>query len=122
MTERIFKSEYQDVYRIKDGVLLLVNKYEHNYNIYPWTIHQDSKPYLGSKYLKILISNYEHEDYTCGKIWRVPKGMILADCRPVKLVNKNKWKYEIKTTGNAFSGDKQEIIKYFNEIVSIINQ
>lgn len=69
------------------------------------------------KRLKILKENYykQYDDIT------VPKGTVLYYERPVELADKSEWNYQVKTTGEALSGDFYEVTELLNEILKKIN-
>lgn len=119
---KIFNSEYQDVYRIKDGVLFLVNKFEYDKELYPYGIHySDCAPYKKSNYLKVLKKDFYRKIILAKEEYFIPKETVLEGCRPIKITSKDKWRYEIKTTGDLFSGESREMLDYFSEIQEIIN-
>lgn len=41
---------------------------------------------------------------------------------PVKPTDKNNYRYEIKTTGDSFSGNKEEMLKLIDEIKNMISK
>lgn len=104
--EVLANTEYQDVYRIVDGVLLIVNKFKR--------IIYDEDKYFGvsfskskvksynkgcQKWLKVLKEDY-YDEYSNIS---VPKGTVLYQDYPVELTTKpENYIYEIKTTGDAF--------------------
>ena len=115
--EVLANTEYQDVYRIVDGVLLIVNKFKR-------IIYDKDKYFRVSfseakfksynkgcqKWLKVLKEDY-HDEYSNIS---VPKGIVLYQYYPVEpTIKPENYIYEIKTTGNAFGGD-------YNEVVDII--
>lgn len=119
--EVVVQTEYQDIYRIKHGVLLIVNKF----------VRADSnnsvRMFQPRNKLKLYHKNCQNlrelkEDY-----WppycpvELLKGTVLYRDYPVEATNdKTKWKYEIKTTDNCFSGDSIELLNYIKEIESVI--
>lgn len=123
--EVLANTEYQDVYRIVDGVLLIVNKFKR--------IIYDEDKYFGvsfskakfksynkdcQKWLKVLKEDY-HDEYSN---ITVPKGTVLYQDYPVELINKpENYIYEIKTTGNAFSGDYSEVMDMINNIREVMD-
>ena len=119
--EVVAKTEYQDVYRITDGVLLVVNKFNLKYAGYSvWRFGKRGKKYNpNTKDLYVL-----QEDYTdvYGRFPEtVPKGTVLYFDRPVVSTDdKSEWKYFIKTTGECFSGYDFEIKEMLKEIEEII--
>lgn len=101
-TEKIFSSIYQDVYRLFYGVLLLVNKFN--------TVGCDAsnfktKQYYPSKYLRVLKED-AIDPITRAKF---PKGTIMYEGKPVRLVNQEKWVYELKISGGVCVGTADEM-------------
>ena len=117
------KSNYQDVYRIKDGVLLVVNKFDYVYDKDGFrrrvnTDRKNSKTYENNcKDLKVATDRIESYD---NKV--IKPGQVLYHGYPVELVPKDKWEYQIKTTGDMFSGNANEIVEYIKEIGRIIGE
>lgn len=114
------ETEYQDLYRITDGVLLVINKFEYiDYDGWMSLYNPKAKKYHEGcqTQLKELKKDYYHS-YTG---MTIPKGTILYYGVPVRTVEKDKWKYEIKTTGNSFSGDIDRMTELINEILKKIN-
>lgn len=113
------KSDYQDVYRVKNGVLLIVNKFEYMKN---------KDGYIG----RVYVTNKNSVIYTngCKDLRRatdrigdyVEIGQILYAGYPVKLTTKDNWDYQIKTTGDMFSGNLEEMVNYINDIIKIIKR
>lgn len=123
--EVLCKSGYQDIYRITDGVLLVINKfkpmkidginYPHVWN----TNKSNSRIYTNGcqKHLKRLTQEYKHEQ---SPKWSVPIGTVIYGNTPVEIAPKNEWEYQIKTTGELFSGNQESILRLLNEIKKII--
>lgn len=122
--EILAKTEYQDLYRVTDGVLLVVNKFipiEYENEKY-FTVHR--KGVKQGKYnkgcqdcLKVLKEDYydEYRNIT------VPKGTVTYIDRPViPTDNQSDWKYEVKTTGSALSGDFDAIETLLSSILYTI--
>lgn len=117
------ETEYQDLYRITDGVLLVVNKFKPiYYGEYKYVSLYDPKVKSYNKgcqkRLKILKEDYykQYDDIT------VPKGTVLYYERPVELVDKSEWNYQIKTTGESLSGDFDEVTELLTSIIKIIDK
>ena len=123
--EILANTEYQDVYRILDGVLLIVNKFKR-------IIYDEDKYFRVSfseakfksynkgcqKWLKVLKEDY-HDEYSNIS---VPKGTVLYQDYPVELTIKpENYIYEIKTTGNAFGGDYNEVMDMIKNIRAILD-
>ena len=122
MIEILAETEYQDLYRITDGVLLVVNKFKPiDYGKDKWIYLYDPKVKSYNKgcqkQLKILKEDYykQYDDIT------VPKGTVLYYERPVELARKDEWNYQIKTTGESLSGHFDEVTELLNEILKKIN-
>ena len=138
MVEILAETEYQDLYRITDGVLLVVNKFkpiDYGEDKYVSLYDPKVKSYNKGcqKQLKILKEDYykQYDDIT------VPKGTVIMSFkltigrtsitnediygRPVELARKDEWNYQIKTTGEALSGDSDEVTELLNEILKKIN-
>lgn len=116
------ETEYQDLYRITDGVLLVVNKFKPiDYGEDKYVSRYDPKVKSYNKgcqkRLKILKEDYykQYDDIT------VPKGTVLYYERPVELARKDEWNYQIKTTGESLSGHFDEVTELLNEILKKIN-
>ncbi len=123
--EVLANTEYQDVYRIVDGVLLIVNKFKR-------IIYDKDKYFRVSfseakfksynkgcqKWLKVLKEDY-HDEYSNIS---VPIGTVLYQDYPVELTIKpENYIYEIKTTGNAFGGDYNEVMDMINDIREVMD-
>lgn len=125
--EILCESDYQNVYRIMDGVLLVVDKFEgisFENDQYPSVYRKDNKR-IWKKYahgcesgLVELVVKYKNKYSE----WELPKGTVLYNNRPVKIVPKVKWKYKIKTTGSMFSGGFTQINCALEEIISLIEK
>ena len=122
--EILAKTEYQDLYRVTDGVLLVVNKFvpiEYENEKY-FTVHRrgvkQRKYNKGCQdWLKVLKEDYydEYRNIT------VPKGTVTYIDRPViPTDNQSDWKYEVKTTGSALSGDFDMIEMLLSSILYTI--
>lgn len=117
------ETEYQDLYRITDGVLLVVNKFkpiDYGEDKYVSLYDPKVKSYNKGcqKRLKILKEDYysKYEDVT------VSQGTVLYYGRPVELARKYEWNYQIKTTGESLSGDFDEVTELLTSIIKIIDK
>lgn len=109
--EVVCQTEYQDVYRVKSGVLLVVNKFkivtDENGRRDFISAYSKNRPYhKHSKDLRILTADYyyspTHRTYKAGQ--------VVYNGYPVELIdNKEEWGFQIKTTGDALSGTFGEI-------------
>ena len=124
--EVLANTEYQDVYRIVDGVLLIVNKFKRiicNEDEYFRVSFSNSKVKSYNKgcqkWLKVLKEDY-HDEYSNIS---VPKGTVLYQDYPVELTIKpENYIYEIKTTGNAFGGDYNEVTDIIDNIYKLMDR
>lgn len=121
--QTLCKSDYQDVYRIKDGVILLVNKFDYvhgddGYRRSFFTTTKNTMTYAsGCRDLKKVIERIEGYNKTYAEV-----GQVLYHGYPVKLIPKKNWNYQIKTTGDMFSGNSEETVNYLEDIIKIIKK
>lgn len=123
--EIIVKTEYQEVYRVTGGVLLVINKfvkmypneYVHSSN---WgTEKKNGKRKTYNKNTKDLYIQQFNEISWSGK--EIPKGTILYFSEPVIASdNKYDWNYKVKTSGDSFSGDIDLIEDLLSNILYVI--
>lgn len=121
--ETLAETEYQDLYRITDGVLLVVNKFkpiDYGEDKYVSLYDPKVKSYNKGcqKQLKILKEDYysKYEDVI------VFQGTVLYYGRPVELACKEEWNYQIKTTGECFSGDIKKITELLNQMLEKVRE
>ena len=118
----VVESEYQDIYRVTDGALLIVNKFRR--------IDYSSQT---DRIISLYDGKFKSYNKNCQKWLRVlkedcniygitiPQGTVTYNLFPVELVSDiNDYKYEIKTTGSMFSGNNESMSKMLNEIISEI--
>lgn len=118
----VVETEYQDIYRIIDGVLLIVNKFK--------SVDYSSQT---DRIISVYDGKFKSYNKNCQKKLRIlkedcnmygitiPKGTVTYNLFPVEIVSdKADYKYEIKTTGNMFSGNNESMSKMLNEIISKI--
>ena len=117
----VCESDYQDIYRIKDGVLLVVNKFKpiHSSPNRICTCYSEkTKAYNKDcqKHLKVL-----QEDYVSWSGISVPKDTVIYHRTPVEIeTDKSKYEYQIKTTGEMFSGNSEWMLDYIGDIINVI--
>lgn len=122
--EILCKSDYQDLYRIKDGVLLVVNKFDYKKTDDGRAIYVC---YRGRKtvkkyndgcqdQLKVLKHEYECTYEQCV----LEAGTVLYNGYAVELTSKENWDYQIKTTGDLFSGNQVDILELIDEVKKLI--
>ena len=122
--EVLSNTEYQDVYRIVDGVLLIVNKfkriiYDEDKHFRVYTSKAKLKSYNKGcqKWLKVLKEDYKNKYNNIV----VTKGTILYMDYPVESTsNKADWTYEIKTTASCLGGDFTTTENMLNTILNIM--
>lgn len=125
--EVLANTEYQDVYRIVDGVLLIVNKFLYkDYSKKTKRIVRVNDIRRGNcktyhkgcqSYLKELERDYLDTYATV----TIPKGTVLYNGYPVEPTTKpENYIYKIKTTGDAFSGDYSELMDMIKNIRAIM--
>ena len=122
--EILCKSDYQDLYRIKDGVLLVVNKFDYKRTDEGRVIHvYDRDRKTVKKYndgcqdqLKVLKREYECTYEQCV----LEAGTVLYNGYAVELTSKENWYYQIKTTGDLFSGNQVDILELIDEVKKLI--
>ena len=116
------QTKYQDIYRVTDGVLLVVNKFEPLYIEgveYP-RVSPVNRAGMRSynkncqQQLKVLKNAWHCKESWYEPAWSVPAGTV------VSVSDKSKWQYEIKTTGNMFSGNAIEILEMLRDIKNIV--
>lgn len=124
--EMVANTEYQDIYRITDGVLLVVNKFipidysdqtKEYIHVYRNKVKYKSYDKNCQNWLKILKEDYEYK--YCSVI--IPKGTVLyMDIPVICTKDKDKWKYELKTTGSCFRGTYNEMFTMLDDVVDCI--
>lgn len=120
--EVLANTEYQDVYRIVDGVLLIVNKFKR--------IIYDEDKYFRVSFSKVKLKSYnkgcqkwlkvlKEDYYDAYSNITVPKGTVLYQDYPIKL--SNVYKYEVKTIGTSFSGNYSTVKSIINDIYEVMD-
>lgn len=122
--EIVAQTDYQDIYRITDGVLLVVNKF------ILIDYSDETKEYIRVHLSKVKYKSYNTNCQTWLKILKedyvykycpvvVPKGTVLYMGIPVICTNdQDKWEYELKTTGTAFSGTYDTMQEMLDNIIN----
>lgn len=122
--EILAETDYQDLYRISDGVLLVINKFkrikypsEPYFHVYTSDAKYKSYNKGCQKWLKVLKEDYKNKYNDIV----VPKGTILYMGYPVESTSKKAdWTYEIKTTASCLGGDFTTTENMLNTILSIM--
>lgn len=124
--ETLAQTEYQDLYRISDGVLLVINKFTRI-------------EYPNEKYFKVWLPDAKYKTYHKGcqkslkqlkedycnnyKDILIPKGTVLYEGYPVESTNnKSDWTYEVKTTGSCLGGGFDTVKGMLNTILMIMGE
>lgn len=109
----VVKTDYQDIYRITGGVLLIVDKFK----ILDDTIYSvKTKPYN-------KLTQYLRVTQTYCETWngnKCQQGTITYGYNICKLVDKEFYKFKVKTSGEDFSGYRKTIFTYIEDIQNII--
>ena len=126
MIEVLAQTDYQDLYRISDGVLLVINKFKPiDYSdkttrcVRVWFPDAKYKTYNKGcqKDLKELKEDYYDKYATL----TIKKGTVLYGGRPViNTDNKEDWTYEVKTTGSSLGGNFDVVEGMLSNILRII--
>ncbi|MDX5853216.1 hypothetical protein SIM22_03630 [Bacillus cereus group sp. BfR-BA-01363] len=110
--EQIKSHTVKDVYRISDGLLVEIHKYERIGNVWMQETKQ-TKGVQGCRGLRVLM-----EDYGDG----IPKGTFVLNSVPIRVVtDPNLFKAEIKTNGSGLYGTISELGKILQTIQSILD-
>lgn len=123
--EVVCKSDYQDIYRITGGVLLVVNKWEGKLingeyvNVFPPRGKRIWKKYAEGcqDLLRVLTKDYVDK----WDKFSLPKGTVLYNDRPIQIADRKNWHFQIKTSGECFGGISGVIIRYIDEIKEIMH-
>ena len=115
--EVVAKTEYQDIYRLKHGALLVVDKFEKMYPDYPIAYFGKKSSYdpnTKGLYIAKVGRNDKDKEF-------VKTGTVISYTKPVVCTtDKSKWRYKIKTSGEYFNGNASEMLKMLSEIEEII--
>lgn len=108
--EVVCQTEYQDIYRIKPYILLVVDKFTLGDPVYYRSNHlsQYTKPY--SKYTESGLRIDKDPDI--GKVYYYDRIAYLA--------SSNNYRFKLKTSGDAFNGNVEEfcsLVECCNRIV-----
>ncbi|MEC1437369.1 hypothetical protein P9D57_01105 [Bacillus sonorensis] len=109
--EKIQSHEIKDIWRIRDGLLIEISKYE-NLGWIGFSAYK-SKIVRGCKGLRMLAHDYLH----------FKKGDLIYRGSIVKPIgDKNKFKAEVRSSGGSIFGSFTEIEKVLADIHHILNQ
>lgn len=127
--EQVFASDYEDVYRVKDGVMFYVKKYNRvrdkktgRYRCIKLEDRMKLKNYIKDKSYQNCCLKIASEDvhidngFWSGDYTLVPKGSVFDNNFIVKPVSPDLYRYEIKTTGDSFSGLALDMTEFIENI------
>lgn len=122
--EIVVQTDYQDIYIITDGVLLIVDKfvsidYSDQTKEFVYVDRSKAKYKTYNKncqnWLQVLKEDYECK--YCPII--IPKGTVTYMDIPVICTNdKDKWEYELKTTETVFSGNYDTMLEMLDHVIN----
>lgn len=126
--EVLANTEYQNVYRITDGVLLVVNKFLYK------DYSKETKRIIGvnntgrdncktyNKGCQSCLKELKKDYLDTYATVTIPKGTVLYHGYPVEPTTKpENYIYEIKTTGDAFGGNYSEVMDMINNIRKVMD-
>ena len=110
----VVQTDYQDIYRITGGVLLVVDKFQGSDDSISY--NTKTRPY--NKYTQRL--RVTQEDCKTWNGNNCNKETITDGDTICKIVDKAYYKFKIKTSGEDFSGYQKSILFYMEDIKNII--
>lgn len=127
--EVLANTEYQDVYRIVDGVLLIVNKFL--YKDYSKktnrivkvnnTGRDNCKTY--NKGCQSCLKELKRDYFDTYATVTITKGTVLCHGYPIEpTIKPENYRYQIKRTGAMMSGDFTDMTSYLEMIAEIMKQ
>ena len=119
--EKIQEHPVQDIWRIKDGLLLYVNKYQRHskYNVFYLSSlnSKNTKIIRGCKGLRELKEDY-FDSYSKTTI---KKGTLLFENIPIEILSDSQmFKYDIRSSGGSIQGNYKTTIDTLNKIQKIL--
>ncbi|PFB08121.1 hypothetical protein [Bacillus thuringiensis] len=109
--EQIKSHPVKDVYRISDGLLVEIHKYERIGNVWMQETKQ-TKGVQGCRGLRVLTEDYGDN---------IPKGTFILNSVPIRIVtDANLFKAEIKTNGSGLYGSIPEFERTLKTIQNIL--
>ncbi|KEK23891.1 hypothetical protein [Bacillus gaemokensis] len=117
--EQIQSHPIKDIYRIREGVLIEVHKYE---SLGYWIGRQKlAKTVRGCKGLQVLTAPYLRK-YSYKSTEHYPEGTLLLDGEPVKpITDYRDFRIEVKSSGGSVLDSFDEIMKFTNQVQEIID-
>lgn len=132
--EQVFTSDYEDVYKVKDGVMFHVKKYSRvrdektgRYRCIKLEDRMKLKNYIKDKSYQNCCLKIASEDvhidngFWSGEYTLIQKGSVFDGDFIIKPVSPHFYRYEIKTSGDAFNGDIIQMNKMVKDIMEVIN-
>lgn len=124
--EVVANTEYQDIYRIVDGVLLVVNKFipidysnKTDRIVQAYWRNAKRRRYDGNCQDMLQVLKEDYKDDLSPVV--IPKGTVIHGSTPVICTkDKNKWRCELRTSGKGFSGNCDEMFKMLDDVVDCI--
>jgi hypothetical protein len=118
MMEKIQSHDIKDIWRVQDGLLIEIHKYERlGYSVYGSKAKM--KIVRGCKNLKELKEDYTDTYYK--KTY--PKGTLVYGSTPVRpITDVSQFKAEIKSSGGSVYGSIEEIEKVLKSIEKILDE
>lgn len=121
--EKIQESEFIDIYRIANGTLLYVRKYERDLNyrgsIYGRECDKHTKIIRGCKGLKQFKKPYTYYDYSASQNKVIPAGTFLLNDFVVIPTAKENFKFELKTS-DSIGGTREDMKRAFDKVNEIM--
>ena len=127
--QRLAETDYQDIYRVTDGVLLVINKFKEQSGVMQrlsyagWNqLYERNKKNIKKFHpqcqKELRIVEHGFTDKQTGIFLK--KGTVLYNYRPVELIPENEWDYQIRTSDKSFSGTSEEMDKMLSDILFLI--
>lgn len=117
--KKIQSHPVKDIYRIREGVLIEVHKYE---TLGYWIGRQKlGKTVRGCKGLQVLTAPYlRNHSYKEDEFY--PEGTFVLDGTPVKpITNYKDFRIELKSSGGAVLDSLEGLMKFTNQVQEIID-
>ena len=123
--EVLCKSDYQDLYRVMDGVLLVVNKFRYTlengkYRISTYSKSRDSTVYVKGCQDQLRKLVKPRQSYICGSV--CPAGTVVYYGYLIEKCPVEEYDFQIKTTGDLFSGNAAQLTEVLEEITEKIGE
>lgn len=117
----LIDNEFFKQIRIVDGVLVNIIKYKIKNRIWRNLNLRKELDKISEGLYQSKVDKEERGEIICSKGDYIIKLYNGAEYYVIEKEDKEKWEYEIKTTGSSFSGDKSGIDAIMNTINTVIN-